>query len=58
MEASLKQKITLPTLMIWADGDEALGEELLEGMDRYVDSFLFQSIHPPTHPPTTQSHSI
>jgi epoxide hydrolase 4 len=31
------QRITVPTLVLWGDRDPALGVELLDGLERYVD---------------------
>lgn len=35
LERALTQKLPMPVLVIWGAGDEALGLELLDGLDRY-----------------------
>lgn len=32
------RKVTAPTLMIWGEGDKALGTELIDGTEKYIDN--------------------
>ncbi|MEZ5007465.1 MAG: alpha/beta hydrolase [Chitinophagales bacterium] len=32
------RKVKAPTLMIWGDGDKALGTELVKGTEKYIDN--------------------
>ncbi|PSC74763.1 epoxide hydrolase [Micractinium conductrix] len=38
LQQALRRKLTVPTLLLWAENDPALGQQLLRGTDKYVDS--------------------
>jgi pimeloyl-ACP methyl ester carboxylesterase len=44
-----KRKIEAPTLVLWGDLDPALGVELLDGLDRYVENVRIQRFSEASH---------
>ena len=49
MTAALRKKVSMPTLCIWADADVALGPQLLQGLDKYVEDLKVTTLHDCSH---------
>jgi epoxide hydrolase 4 len=44
IQSSLRRNISCPTLFIWADSDPYLGPQLVEGVERYVDTLQKETL--------------
>lgn len=49
MTEALRQKLTVPTLCIWADADVALGPQLLQGLEKYVENLRVVTLEDCSH---------
>ncbi|GAB4814779.1 hypothetical protein N2152v2_001825 [Parachlorella kessleri] len=49
LHRALRERLQVPTLVLWGDKDIALGPQLLRGMDRYIEQLQVHEIEDASH---------